>query len=354
MRPVFNQISQKISALFSILFSTSVRQSDHKRLAQYIIALNQKKLPIEIINEASQCLKDILDYRLFAFVIQNNEKLDVWLDPRMYKKSLESIIINDFNVKNKSNINYLNHSFQDDEQEKKISMKNLVSYDLWEEYCTAKIYMLPNHSIMNYHEELVNIILKSTGVAISRQMNIAQLTDAATLDPLTGCYNRRELESQMKRHIARTTRHNSPLSIFMLDIDHFKKVNDTYGHQAGDDVLKDITRSIQQNIRAEDILARYGGEEFIVILPETDKHAAMELADRLRDNISKKMIKTATDTIKITASFGVAAFTPHTNMEQLIKEADEMLYKAKLNGRNIVMPGLIKICSHTNTNYFEN
>ncbi|HKK90491.1 MAG TPA: GGDEF domain-containing protein, partial [Desulfobacteraceae bacterium] len=118
---------------------------------------------------------------------------------------------------------------------------------------------------------------------------------------------------------------------------------------AGDEVLREITRLIQTNIRAEDILARYGGEEFLVILPETGKKEAMELADRLRKRIAKKPIKTEKETMRITASFGVAAHTPNTSMDQLIQEADTMLYKAKLNGRNIVMPGLIKLCPRANS-----
>ncbi|MFO7750466.1 MAG: GGDEF domain-containing protein [Desulfobacteraceae bacterium] len=349
MKLPLNMISQRVAAAFSLFFNASAKQSDHKRLTRYILKLNQKKMPEEIIREASQCLKDILDYRLFAFVIQNGEGLEVWLDPRMYKNSLETIIASDFSVQNRSDITYMNHTFHNCEKEMRISMDDLVSYDIFEEHCRGKIYMLPNDNMAGYHEEIINIILKSTGVALSRQKNIEQLTDAATLDPLTGCYNRRELEGQFKRIISSANRNRKELSIFMFDIDFFKKVNDTYGHQAGDEVLKEITRLIQTNIRAEDVLARYGGEEFLVILPETGKKEAMELADRLRRKISQNPIKTEKETIKITASFGVASHTPRTTMDQLIQEADAMLYKAKLNGRNIVMPGLIKLCPQANS-----
>jgi len=131
----------------------------------------------------------------------------------------------------------------------------------------------------------------------------------------------------------------------MFDIDLFKKVNDTCGHQAGDTVLKEITHLVQQNIRTEDILARFGGEEFLVVLPGTGRHEAMEMADRLRHKISTKWIKTEEGQIRVTASFGVAAYKPRTDMAHLVKSADTMLYKAKLAGRNLVMPGLIKICS---------
>ena len=344
MKGTFNRLSNIISTIFSTIFHANVRQSDHRRLTQYIVTLNQKKTPQEIISEVSLCLKDILNYRLFAFVIQTETGIDVWLDPRMYKKSLESVIINDFAIRDMTCINYLNHDFHPDEKEWEYSLKNLISYDLVEENCLAKIYMLPNLTMLSYHDEIVNIILKSTGIAISRQISIARLTDAATLDPLTGCYNRREFQSQIQRSIADASRHKKPLSIFMFDIDLFKVVNDTYGHPAGDEVLKEIVTLVSQNMRQGDTLARYGGEEFIAILPETDKPKAIELADRLRQRIQAKEIKTDKGTIKVTASFGIAEFQYNTDNSRLIKDADEMLYKAKINGRNKVMPGLIKIC----------
>lgn len=344
MKGAFNKLSNTVSTLFSALFGTAARQSDHRRLTQYIVTLNQKENPREIISEASLCLKDILDYRLFAFVIRKETGIDVWLDPRMYKKSLESVIIKDFSITDTADINYMNHQFHADEAEWEYSMENLVSYDLMEENCQAKIYMLPNRTLLNYHDEIVNIILKSTGVTLSRQMNIARLTDAAALDPLTGCYNRREFENQIQRSVADATRHKKALSVFMFDIDHFKRVNDTYGHPAGDKVLKEIAALVNRNMRRGDTLSRYGGEEFIAILPETDKQKAMELADRLRKKIAALKIEANTGVIKVTASFGVAQLHHHTEGSRLIQDADCMLYKAKRNGRNTVMPGLIKIC----------
>lgn len=343
MKGSLNRLSNRISTVLSALFRAADRQSDHRRLTRYIVTLNQKHNPREIISEVSLCFKDILNYRLFAFVIKTDRGIDVWLDPRMYKKSLESVIINDFAITDISAINYLNHAFHPDDKESECSLKNLISYDLIEENCQAKIYMLPNRTLLNYHDEIVNIILKSTGIAISRQMNIARLTDAASLDPLTGCYNRREFQNQIQRSVSDATRHKRPLSIFMFDIDHFKAVNDTHGHPAGDEVLKEISRLVADNIRRGDTLARYGGEEFIAVLPETEKHKAIELADRLRLKIQSKEIKTDGGNVRVTASFGIAELDPLTDSSRLIKDADEMLYKAKLSGRNRIMPGLIKI-----------
>jgi diguanylate cyclase (GGDEF)-like protein len=171
------------------------------------------------------------------------------------------------------------------------------------------------------------------------------LKNAAVIDSLTGCYNRREFENQINRHIATTTRHGHHLSLFMFDLDFFKKINDTHGHLGGDLVLKEISLLVKDNMRKGDVLARYGGEEFIAILPETNKTKAMELADRLRSKIAAIRIPYNGNIIRVTASFGVAELLPNADMNKIIQDADAMLYKAKVNGRNTVMPGLIKICS---------
>ncbi|MFH1154057.1 MAG: GGDEF domain-containing protein [Pseudomonadota bacterium] len=338
MKVTLTRLSNTVSAMVSLMFGTAAKQSDHKRLISYIVALNEKNTPDAIIHEASLCLKDILDFRLFAFVYKSATGIDVWLNPRMYKKSLESVVISDFDLAGNTEINYLNHTFEDDEGEQVFSMNNLISYNLEETAYQSRIYMLPNQKMLGYHDDIVNVILKSTANALFRQMSIARLTDAAALDPLTGCYNRREFETQINRCVASATRHKSDLSVFMFDIDHFKKVNDTFGHQAGDQVLKHIVSLVKNNIRTGDILARYGGEEFIVVLPETGEQEARDLADRIRKKIAADMIVTDVGTISVTSSFGVARLTPNAATDKLIQDADTMLYRAKTGGRNRVMP----------------
>lgn len=336
MRPELNKL---IDLLF-VFFKVTAKQSDHKKLAQHIINVNQQDTPAEIINAVSICLKDILDYRLFAFVMKQPNGLDVWLDPRMYKKSLENVLMDDFQISDHSTINYLNHSFQNGEYEIEFSLDNLESFDLGDHFHESKLYIMPNNNAPAHHDEIVQMILKSAGIALSKQLNIERLTDAATLDPLTGCYNRREFENQIKKQISTAKRHGSKLSVFMFDIDHFKSINDRFGHQIGDDVLKKTAHLIKTNIRNGDILARYGGEEFIALLPETGKREAIELAERLRLKIASNTIRSSISPIQITASFGVAELnTPYDDMESIIREADEMMYLAKNNGRNQVIPG---------------
>lgn len=343
----------KLFKILPLFFNAAVKSAEHEKLTRHIINLNQQNSVQGIINEMAVCLKEIRNYRLFAFAIKRDTGIDVWLDPRMYRKSLESVFIQDFNLSGESDINYLNHTFDNDEKEHEFSLENLVTYRVVEEKCQGKIYMLPKRVMSEYQDDIVEIILKSTSIALSKQINIEQLTDAATLDPLTGCYNRREFEEQMIKNIASAKRHKTNLSVFMFDIDHFKRVNDTYGHQAGDTVLHDVSEMVRNNMRTGDILARYGGEEFIAILPSTGKREAMELADRIRQKIEKSTIATESGAIMVTASFGISSLehsyrqSDSADMVKLIENADTMMYKAKLNGRNTIMPGLIQLCPST-------
>jgi len=162
-------------------------------------------------------------------------------------------------------------------------------------------------------------------------------------DTLTKCYNRTFMDEQLPKELKRAIRYNHPISLVMVDIDHFKRVNDTYGHQAGDEVLKELVRSINRSIRSDvDWVARYGGEEFLVVFPETDFEKAAVLAERLRRAISQKTIQIKEEEIRITASFGVSGFTSSTSLkevsyEAMISLADKSLYQAKKEGRNRVI-----------------
>lgn len=157
-------------------------------------------------------------------------------------------------------------------------------------------------------------------------------------DPLTGLYNRRVLEERITGEIHRADRYKHSLSIFMVDLDHFKLVNDTYGHQKGDIALCQLAKLLEISIRKTDYVARYGGEEFIVVLPETPLLEAEELAERLCKQIGEHTIPIVNNkTIQITASIGVASFPEHhTSWQGLIEAADSAMYVAKQAGRNQV------------------
>lgn len=169
---------------------------------------------------------------------------------------------------------------------------------------------------------------------ITKRKNLEiELKTLAVTDSLTQVFNRKKYYEIMEREIERTKRYDHPLSIIMFDIDHFKKVNDIYGHTAGDYVLLTLTQIVKENLRETDYLVRWGGEEFIIIAPETDLKEAEILAERNR----KASEEYKYDHIgTITASFGVTQFTKDDNEDTVIKRADEALYEAKRKGRNRV------------------
>ncbi len=165
-----------------------------------------------------------------------------------------------------------------------------------------------------------------------------ELYKMATIDALTGAYNKRTFEERMREEFSYCVRNHVPLSLILFDIDHFKKVNDTYGHPTGDYVLARICDLAKTIIRNEDILARYGGEEFALVLKATDAPGAMILAERLRQLVESSHFAFEGKDVKITLSAGVVTLTKENfeNWEAMLKAADEHLYKSKNSGRNRV------------------
>lgn len=193
--------------------------------------------------------------------------------------------------------------------------------------------------------EFADAVIKAAVMAIQRAQAIettrsenARLEVLAHTDPLTQVVNRRALFSRLGGELERAKRYESVMSILMLDIDHFKEVNDTHGHLAGDDVLREVAGLLQSTVRAVDIVARYGGEEFVVVLPETPLAGAVTFAERIRALIEAHPFCQAQGPFSITVSVGVAAFPSEgvDSIEDLFARADDALYRAKAEGRNAV------------------
>ncbi|KAA0259558.1 diguanylate cyclase [Deferribacter autotrophicus] len=161
------------------------------------------------------------------------------------------------------------------------------------------------------------------------------LSILATTDDLTKSYNRRFFWEVAKKEETRANRYKSNYSIIMLDIDNFKNINDTYGHNVGDFVLKKLADAIKLNIRNSDTLARFGGEEFVILLPETDKEKAFLVAEKIRNKVENMEFDEINE--KVTVSFGVASRDEANDLDEVIKIADERLYKAKETGKNKVV-----------------
>lgn len=166
-----------------------------------------------------------------------------------------------------------------------------------------------------------------------------ELRRLAISDSLTGLFNRRHFFKLAQKEYERFRRYHRPLALMMADIDHFKAVNDRYGHLIGDQVLQAVAGILQRNLRQVDILARYGGEEFVMALPETDITTALALAERLRNAISDTVFATEHGPLSLTLSLGVVAMSDGNSIsfEYLLDTADRMLYQAKQAGRNRVV-----------------
>jgi two-component system cell cycle response regulator len=162
----------------------------------------------------------------------------------------------------------------------------------------------------------------------------------AITDGLTGLYNRRYMESHLGALVEQAAARGKPLTALVLDIDYFKSVNDTYGHDAGDDVLREFATRIKKSIRGIDLACRLGGEEFVIVMPETDMAVATIVAERLRRRIASEPFSIAQGTkhIEVTISIGLATLdTVDDNAASILKRADQALYRAKRDGRNRVV-----------------
>ncbi|MBN1899680.1 MAG: GGDEF domain-containing protein, partial [Spirochaetes bacterium] len=183
---------------------------------------------------------------------------------------------------------------------------------------------------------VLEVLAKQAGISISN----AILYKRAITDGLTGLYNHNFFQNYLMKSTERANRFNNELSLLMIDIDHFKECNDTYGHRAGDEVLHNVSEILQKTARRSDLVARYGGEEFAIILPETGLEGARIAAEKIREAIETSRVKTKVgkkdEEIQVTVSVGVAELEPGEEPISLIERSDQALYKAKERGRNCV------------------
>lgn len=181
----------------------------------------------------------------------------------------------------------------------------------------------------------VLIVARLSDMTTSDIVRIASLERDVMRDPMTGAYNRRYLDSRLDEEISRVRRSNGSLSALMIDLDHFKDVNDIYGHQIGDEVIRHVSSLIMSQIRVSDIMVRYGGEEFLVLAPDSAPADAAELGNRLLHHIRSQCLTLPTGAIlPATASIGIATLGDAETQGSFLRRADEALYDAKRAGRN--------------------
>jgi len=238
------------------------------------------------------------------------------------------------------------NQFIDSVAEKTIEVLSIFDLDPGSMKPYSELLIEANEELGRMNRSYEQIVLqlrkeKERAEALAKELQEAneRLRDLAFKDGLTGLYNHRYFQELMDREIHRSTRYNRPISLIMIDIDHFKQINDTFGHQRGDQVLKQIGRIITNTIRTSDIASRYGGEEFAVVLPETELKGAAVLAERIRKNIESCPFDLNGTKTKITVSIGATTYLPgkkKIKKSKIIDAADRALYNSKEKGRNRV------------------
>jgi diguanylate cyclase len=194
-------------------------------------------------------------------------------------------------------------------------------------------------SMAEQNQRLHTQLTQSTQQLTEVRFNLDQVRKDSLRDPLTEIGNRKYFDNELKRSTDESIENGTILSMLMIDIDHFKKFNDTYGHLIGDQVLRLVARTLIENLKGRDVIARYGGEEFVILLSNTDVGAAEKVANQLRVSLSTKQIKrknTQEMLGVVTISVGITEYCPHEDIEGFIARADEALYEAKQTGRNKV------------------
>ena len=212
---------------------------------------------------------------------------------------------------------------------------------LWSRSSGAPRHVIGTHTDITARK-VAEVAMSRTNTKLHSQIDEIRtlqlrLAEQAVRDPLTGLFNRRYLDGTLEREVARARREGHPLSVVMLDVDHFKRLNDSYGHQAGDEVLKALGDLLRADTRAEDIACRYGGEEFLVLLPSMPLDTAKERAERWRTQLEQHDFVFGNFPLSVTASFGVSGYPHHGKTpDDLTRAADTALYSAKNGGRNRV------------------
>ena len=199
----------------------------------------------------------------------------------------------------------------------------------------------PNRFTRHHASDFLNRLATISAICLENTANREHLVVAGLTDALTGLHNRRYLDRRLEEEVTRALRYQHPLSCLFIDADHFKRINDTHGHGAGDSVLREIALRVKECLRASDIATRFGGEEFALLLPQTDATEACTLAERIRHRIKDKTIPIhGGANVSVTASIGVAPMRFETSSDiaavskRLLDEADRALYIAKASGRN--------------------
>ena len=212
-----------------------------------------------------------------------------------------------------------------------------ITFDMIHPETDERVYQTTNIDyIKDMRKEKIGISIVIKDITNITHM-IGQLEELATTDPLTGIHNRRHFMTLINNQLSLAKRYNLSFGLLMLDIDFFKKINDTYGHVAGDHVLCEVVNIVSEQLRSQDVFARYGGEEFVIFTIENDEKGLATFAERIRETIENATIHYEDTEIKITTSIGAILLSPNQSFDKAVVNVDKALYKAKESGRNRVV-----------------
>ena len=232
----------------------------------------------------------------------------------------------------------------DREGDVEVDVDSLVSFQLSLRDANGRLVVLPRSpgQFASVSRRLVEAVTGHLALVLDNARLAQRLRELSMRDGLTKIYNHRAIHDRLGEELARASRYGHPLAVIICDLDHFKRVNDAFGHLAGDAVLRGAAKAMEASLRSADLFGRYGGEEFLAVLPETDLAAALHLAERMRDALTGRLLPLpAGGTIGVTGSFGVAGreeLDGEVTADRLVTLADERLYAAKAAGRDCVRP----------------
>ncbi len=316
--------------ILEILFNLLDIESDDEKAKNYIKKVEQLKS--KLMSSPYRLDEKEIREQIKQLVREKEHIEEEYIDSLQTKlnKALKALVytITTFSTSSNSYVNVFQGHI--DEINDAISSKNIDVDELSKRLIGIAVKIKDTTiSMKNEIEEYSRKLKESQQMIEDLKEKLRKAQENLIIDPLTGVYNRRGLFHFLRVEISRAERYKQPLSIIMADLDHFSNVNNTYGHLAGDMVLKGFCKTIKSIIRTSDIAARYGGEEFIIILPNTDLESAYLVAEKLRNAVSKLKFKYRDTIFSITSSFGVAEYREGDTVESLIKRADAALYKAK-------------------------
>lgn len=227
-------------------------------------------------------------------------------------------------------------------------LSSLIDMPMWAPFMSAFNRSVTVAPALLYPSMAAGIIAMALTGYKARQLERrnARLEKSANTDSLTGVSNRMHLDEALPRMISHAARHKEPISMIMVDADHFKLVNDLHGHQAGDRLLVMLGEYLRGHVRQGDLVARYGGEEFMIVLPNTEPTVATALAERLRESVEQAHLSWNEKIISVTCSMGIAGGIPHTGLDvcRFVEAADKALYQAKETGRNKSVATHLYLC----------